>query len=57
MATLRISWKLAFLWHRHGLPSLYGYCEYHAGWLIYEIGESSSAKMDEDLAKEVFTFT
>jgi hypothetical protein len=28
-----------------------------AGWIIYDIGENNSTKMDEDLAKELFTFT
>lgn len=27
------------------------------GWIIYDIGENNSTKMDEELAKEVFTFT
>lgn len=31
-------------------------CEYE-GWIIYDIGENQSTKMDEDLAKELFTYT
>jgi hypothetical protein len=27
------------------------------GWIIYDIGQNNSTKMDEDLAKEVFTFS
>ena len=29
----------------------------YTGWLIYDIGENQSTKMDADLAKEVFTYT
>ncbi len=40
-----------------GLHAVSRYILLDAGWIIYEIGENNSTRMDEDLAKEVFTFT
>jgi hypothetical protein len=50
-------------WLRYGLVGNFlsygvgvGFMLY-LGWIIYDIGENNSTRMDEDLAKEVFTFT
>lgn len=50
-------------WLRYGLVGNFlnygvgvGFMAY-LGWIIYDIGQSNSTQMDEELAKEVFTFT
>lgn len=57
MAALRISWQFSDLRGRLRLHGLHGYPPNHSAWIIYDIGESQTTKMDEDLAKEFFTFT
>ncbi len=57
MAALRDSWQLPQLRAGGGLHALPGYSLTKEGWIIYDIGENNSTKMDEELAKEVFTFS
>lgn len=57
MAAIRPRGKLSHLWSRSRLHGILRYFLLNQAWIIYDIGETQTTKMDEDLAKEFFTFS
>jgi hypothetical protein len=57
VAAIRASRQFSHLWCRLWVHGILGYSLFNKAWIIYDIGETQTTKMDEDLAKELFTFT